>query len=1515
MTLKLDENQQKAVEHFQGPALVVAGPGSGKTTVIKERILNLIQNHDVDPGQILAIAFTNAAADEMEKRLSSELTLKDSRPKICTLHVFGKDLIKAHYKQAGFVHEPNNIWDDKKIGEIINREKSRLKGEIEEKPVAIYKIEDKTTHQCYIGQTINPDRRKDEHFNNSSNRRLREAIQQKGKKAFDFMYEWVPGIEADREETYRINSYKRRAAVNLNKGNERIDKENSNIPITIYKIKSPTTVVCYFGQTTDVESIDKPECFEIIGDEDTWDEASKRIELEIEKHKNWAVFNDEDPLHATDSTRRRIEVFCEYFDVSYNEVLEHTQKFEHEMRMFDGMNEDIVKVKSHTYTERFKPEDISDPVLRAFAKKYEDRKTEAKAIDFLDMLILSANMLEKKENQDLLREYREKHRHVFVDEFQDISPIDFRLIKLFLKNLFAVGDDDQAIYGFRGGDSEIMQNFPKGEGVKEYKVTRNYRSSSTIVRHAKALIKHNPHRISKNLRAENSAQSRVEVLETSRDTVENTLLNELFPTVTTCETHFKENTPDLDNSLLQELTVPQKIGILARNWYEVSPIQTRLNSVLRNKGFQVCWSDSNDQEKRKLIMRRGQKEIEVSTIHSAKGREWEKVILLVNTMTYSRKASLPDERNDLEDERRLFYVAITRAKQELAILDGGNCRFISEFQNVPPTKEELEEAFKVELATRKLKEELEEASKAALVTLESRLNKELEEASKAVQEQYKPELNRLRRAATESQNEVNEIQLAFTKQLKAAKDEFLEGLMPVLDEFESQIKNLSGITESNNESDDFTAFTERVQLAHKQLLDSLKNHGLKPIEACGKIFNPSYHKKIPSEIYSDKVPEGRVAREEQRGYSLHDQVIRKTEVVVSKGQNIRTPARLDRIVEIYLNRLIASEFGPKYDLDKPTIKRKMAKYLSELDDESLKKINSAATIDTTEYIKKHPLGNYCVGQATTHMCTDVVFRNFWKHMWEVVEESKKTSKPKIKHAQPSVDPPLYTSKTRENTSTVLSRKIVNRTLTWDEIATAYETGTSVKGRITERIKGGLRVSIGSLQGFLPASQVESRPIQNLEQYVGQTLDMKVISLSKQRHNIVLSRRAWLEDELVQKRSEILNTLKVGQRVTGVVKNIADFGAFIDLGGVDGLLRKTEIAWKRINHPSEMISVGEKVEVKVVEFDQENEKISLSLKQMTTDPWKSAEEKYPVRSTIQGTVTNIVNFGAFVQLEEGIEGLIHVSKMPLDANNTFPSDFMNKNDEVEVIVLEISKDSKRISLGMKSDRQNPFEAKKVVAPSDEPPPIVKIATDISNELTEQKISGPIKEIEAETPIPKAPPIVAEDVNSHSNESTDSIIPKPHEEVVNTPPISKELSEILNSQIQVLKPETLETEIVSEPLETVDNNTEKTLHEYNDILNTHIEELKPEIPEIENPDNITKTLTLEIEADSGTPVDPTALTRSDSPTSTDSDAHQIKGEAFSENEVEHVKKNLGYYLRQGGRFAVEKIKGTIFRKPTS
>lgn len=1407
MAMKLDRDQQKAVEHFEESALVVAGPGSGKTTVIKERILNLVHKHNVDPKNILAIAFTNTAADEMQDRLR-KADLKGSEPTICTLHVFGKDIITEHYKEAGFSQKPNNIWDDKKIGQIINREKSWLNRENDEKRVAIYKIEDMTTHQCYIGQTINPDRRKEEHFNHSSNRRLREAIQQKGKEVFDFSYEWVTGIEADYEETYRINSYRRRAAVSLNKGYQQTNRENSNTPIIIYKIKSPSTVTCYFGQTTDLESVEKPEGFEVIDKEKTWEEGSIRIEQEIKKYKEWAVFNREDPLYARDSTRRRIEVFCKYFDVSYDEVIKHTQKFEHEMRIFDGMNEDIMKVKSKVYTGQFKPEKINDPILRAFAKKYEIRKTEARAIDFLDMLILSANMLEK--TPDLLCEYQEKYRHVFVDEFQDISPVDFRLIKLLENNLFAVGDDDQAIYGFRGGDSEIMQKFREKEDVTEYKVTRNYRSSPTIVRHAKTLIEHNTHRISKNLCAQKSARSRVEVLKTSRDTITENLLNELHPIVTTCETHFKENTPDMDNPLLQELTPSQQIGILARNWYEVNPIQTYLISAVKNKGFQIRWSDSDEKEKRKLTMQRNQKSIEISTIHSAKGREWDKVILLVNNkmkMGPDRKPipSIPDPRNAVEDERRLFYVAVTRAKQELVILNGGNCQFVPEFQNVPLRKEDIEHAFKEELAVQepKLKKKLEETSKAALAGFQYKLKQELAKASDTERKQNEVKLNRLRGNITQTENAISELETKLPTALKSVNKNLLEDLIPVLDEFEALYKNLPKTSELNNTTD-YRAFTESVQLAQTQLLNSLNDHELKPIEvSTGEIFNPVHHEKIQPAIYSDEVPAGKIKKEKQSGYLLGDQVIRKSQVIISKGENIQIPEQLDRIVEIYLDRLI-SAFQSKFKLtniDKLFIIQKMVQYLLRLDGDSIEKIRVFA-LKEAETIPKGRFADYCVGPEKTHLCSNT-FQDFWNKIWETVEQSRKTPETKVKSKPPSPDTFSHVSKTPRITSVKPYRKIDEQARIWDEIVTAHEAGTPVKGHITERIKGGLRVTMGSLRGFLPASQVELRSIQNLEQYVGQTLDLMVISLNKWRHHMVFSRRACLESELAQKRSEFLSMLEVGQMVKGVVKNITTFGAFVDLGSVDGLLHKSEIAWKRISHPSEIVSIGKDIEVKVIEFDRENEKISLSLKQLTNDPWENAEEKYPVGSKIRGIVTNVVHYGAFIQLKEGMDGLIHISEMPTDSRETLPSDILNKDDEVEVIVIKISKDSRRISLRMIANLSRSFEDPRSDPTPNTPVPKEKIEESIPNNLPESITITPTEHTEDTLPVPEESSFDGETNATIPCEPINTPDIQPIEETVDrSHPMPEDFSEILKPQIQNLKP-ALSEENTGTSIETTNN----------------------------------------------------------------------------------------------------------------
>lgn len=1279
MTLKLDENQQKAVEHFQGPALVVAGPGSGKTTVIKERILHLIREHNVDPEHILAIAFTNAAADEMTDRLLKEPALNHREPKICTLHVFGKDLVTKHYDLLGFSKEPD-IWDEKKIGRVINQKKRLLDRETRTADVAIYKFEGVKTGRCYIGQTTDPERREREHRTYSSNRGLRDALQ-KGEEHFDFdVIECVKGAIAYPREKYWIDYYKNHSVFNLVPGMEQAAKNSSNVFVTIYKIQSLTDVTAYIGYTTNPEGVreiienDGPKrfAFEIIRTEVPWTEAAIHIANEIREHKSWAVFNREDPEKARYSNQLRIEIFCQYFDVPYDKVLAHPEKFENLMERFDDLKEDIEKTKQQVNTGLFNPDKIPDPVLRAFAKRYEERKKTADAIDFLDMLIYSAHLLET--HPDRHQSYRDKHRYVFVDEFQDISPIDFRLIDLFSENLFAVGDDDQAIYGFRGGDSSIMQEkFGKRGNVSHYEITRNYRSTSTIVRHAKALIEHNSARIRKNLRADNSAQSQVEVLGTPKGTIKAALLKELFNLLTT----------DF-----------QKVGILARNWRgEINEIQGILkSSKLDRQGFEIDWeklddpwkqSDEPDRKnRRKMLLRRDKMEVEVINIHTAKGREWDKVILLVNTM-YN---SLPDRRNDPTNERRLFYVAVTRAKQELVILQSGNCQFIPEFQNAPPTKEEWEEAFSVELAARepKLKIELEDTSKAALATVETRRKREVEKASKTARKQHQLNLNHLHRKVNKAENEVSEIELAFMKELETANGELLEGLMedliPVLDEFETQInKGLSGTDESNNVSDDFVAFTESVQLAQTQLLDLLKNHGLKPIETLSEIFNSAHHEEISPAIYSDEVPANSIAMESQRGYLLPNRVVRKAQVVVSKGREFWTPERLDWIVDRYIDRLIF-EFQNKYQLgniDRALVKLKVVQYLMELGGESVGEIDSLAVMNKRPSGHPELYANYCVAPEKTYLCNDT-FRDFWKYMWKVIEQSRKTPNPKVKRVQFSVDKPPHISETQESTSVEPFQKIVNRMSIWNELATAHETGGLVKGHIIERIKGGLRVRVESLQGFLPASQVELRPIHNLEQYVGQTLNMKVIDLDRQRHNIVLSRRLWLEEQ----RTKLLNTLEEGQNVTGMVKNITSFGAFVDLGGLDGLLHKSEMAWQRVNHPSEIISIDEEIEVKIIKINREDEKISLSLKQMTSDPWENVEDKYPIGSKVSGVVVNIVDYGAFVQLEEGIVGLIHASEMPLVLNNMLPLDILNKGDELEVTVLKIFKDSQRISLRIK-----------------------------------------------------------------------------------------------------------------------------------------------------------------------------------------------------------------------------------------
>jgi small subunit ribosomal protein S1 len=272
---------------------------------------------------------------------------------------------------------------------------------------------------------------------------------------------------------------------------------------------------------------------------------------------------------------------------------------------------------------------------------------------------------------------------------------------------------------------------------------------------------------------------------------------------------------------------------------------------------------------------------------------------------------------------------------------------------------------------------------------------------------------------------------------------------------------------------------------------------------------------------------------------------------------------------------------------------------------------------------------------------------------------------------------------------LLSRTKAQRMRRWTEVERAYKEGRIIKGRVTDRIKGGLTVDVG-LRAFLPGSLVDIKPVKNLESLRGLELEFKVISLDRRRNNIVLSRKAVLETELVKKKAETLKRLEEGARLKGVVKNITDYGVFIDLGGIDGLLHITDISWGRVNHPSEHFSVGDEVEVVILKFDPETERVSLGYKQRGDDPWTLVDKKYPIGSRVRGRVVSLVDYGAFVEIEEGVEGLIHVSEMSWTKKVVNPAKILEVGDEVEAIVSELDMDQRRISLSLRQTERNPWE---------------------------------------------------------------------------------------------------------------------------------------------------------------------------------------------------------------------------------
>jgi small subunit ribosomal protein S1 len=276
-----------------------------------------------------------------------------------------------------------------------------------------------------------------------------------------------------------------------------------------------------------------------------------------------------------------------------------------------------------------------------------------------------------------------------------------------------------------------------------------------------------------------------------------------------------------------------------------------------------------------------------------------------------------------------------------------------------------------------------------------------------------------------------------------------------------------------------------------------------------------------------------------------------------------------------------------------------------------------------------------------------------------------------------------------NGNIMLSRDKAKKLQVWDDLNKAYESGTLVKGKILAAIKGGLSVDIGGVAAFLPGSQIDVKPVHVMGQLVGRTMDLKIIKMNSGRGNIVLSRRVILEQQQNQKKEATLSSLAEGQIVSGVIKNITDYGAFVDLGGIDGLMHITDISWGRVNHPSEAFKVGDTIEVMVLKYDKEKQKVSLGLKQKSPDPWLSVTEKYPVGSRVKGKVMSLADYGAFVELEHGVEGLVHVSEMSWTQKIKHPSKVVSTGDLIEAQVLSIDPAAKRISLGMKQLAANPW----------------------------------------------------------------------------------------------------------------------------------------------------------------------------------------------------------------------------------
>ena len=409
---------------------------------------------------------------------------------------------------------------------------------------------------------------------------------------------------------------------------------------------------------------------------------------------------------------------------------------------------------------------------------------------------------------------------------------------------------------------------------------------------------------------------------------------------------------------------------------------------------------------------------------------------------------------------------------------------------------------------------------------------------------------------------------------------------------------------------------------------------------------------------------------ENNDKSLTDDVI-KTTIDESKVEEIINDEEKNKNFDYLSNEVLDLK---NYSIEEATDLLKKSKRNQELDEDLYN--DELSNIQEKQVIKGTVVGNNDKGVIIDigFKSEGVIDRNEFKKIPEIGEE---------------VDVFLITFENRKG-QMLLSKEKADFTKRWDELRNAFSDETIIKGNILKRIKGGFVVDLGVVNAFLPGSQIDVKSVTDYDQYIGNEYEFKIVKFNEFRQNIVVSRKAILAGDVDEQKKKILEKIEVGAVYEGTVKNITDFGAFIDLGGIDGLLHITDITWGRINHPSDKISLGEKVEVKVIDFNVKDIKISLGMKQLQEEPWKKVDDKYSVGSKIEGKVVNLMNYGLFLQLEEGIEGLIHISEMSWTKHIKHPSDIYQINDIIEATVISLDKEKKKIALGIKQLLENPWE---------------------------------------------------------------------------------------------------------------------------------------------------------------------------------------------------------------------------------